>query len=246
MDWSQILNLSAIPALILVALTSLTLLLSLDWRISLLALTLQYAGIFLLILQNWSFEMAATKLVAGWISAALLGMAVNGLVEYQVTGLELRDDHGSKPDGMPAEHQKPPQPDVNEVSINLDTSFPTTFGLPGKSNLGGRIVGLLTAMLVWLTVYTITPRTMIIFPQLGQVQAWAGLLLVGMGLIQLGFSNQAFRVILGLLTILSGFEIFYASIEDSALVAGLLAGISLGLALIGAYLLLAPTMQEEY
>ena len=67
MDWSQIVFRAAIPALILVALTSLVLLLSTDWRISLLALTLQYAGVFFLVLQDWSFEMAATKLVAGWI-----------------------------------------------------------------------------------------------------------------------------------------------------------------------------------
>jgi hypothetical protein len=50
---------------------------------------------------------------------------------------------------------------------------------------------------------------------------------------------------LGLLTVLSGFEILYSAVEVSALVTGLLAGVNLGLALVGAYLLLAPTLEEE-
>ena len=45
---------------------------------------------------------------------------------------------------------------------------------------------------------------------------------------------------IGLLTFLSGFEILYAALENSVLVAGLLAAINLGLALVGAYLASAP------
>ncbi len=62
------------------------------------------------------------------------------------------------------------------------------------------------------------------------------LLLAGMGLLQLGTSAQPFRVVLGLLTVLSGFEIIYAAVESSTLVAALLAAINLSLALTGAYL----------
>lgn len=66
---------------------------------------------------------------------------------------------------------------------------------------------------------------------------WGGLALIGMGLLQLGITSDPFRVILGLLTFLSGFEILYSAVESSALVAALLAVISLGLALAGAYFL---------
>jgi hypothetical protein len=69
---------------------------------------------------------------------------------------------------------------------------------------------------------------------------WGGLLLVGMGLLHLGISTRPFRVLLGLLTALSGFEIIYAAVESSALVAGLLVVINLGLALAGAYFLNLP------
>jgi hypothetical protein len=73
--------------------------------------------------------------------------------------------------------------------------------------------------------------------------AWGSLLLIGMGLLQLGISTQPFRVILGLLTVLAGFEILYATVERSTLVAALLSTVNLGLALSGAYFLNMP--QEE-
>ncbi len=56
-------------------------------------------------------------------------------------------------------------------------------------------------------------------------------------MLQLGFTSQSLNVALGLLTVLAGFEILYAAVEISALVAGLLAGVNLGIALIGAYLI---------
>jgi hypothetical protein len=74
--------------------------------------------------------------------------------------------------------------------------------------------------------------------------AWGSLLLVGMGLLSLGISTQPFRVIVGLLTALSGFEVIYAAVESSALVTGLLVVINLGLALAGAYFLNLPASEE--
>jgi hypothetical protein len=74
--------------------------------------------------------------------------------------------------------------------------------------------------------------------------AWGSLLLAGMGLLQLGTSSQPFRVVLGLLTVLAGFEILYAAVESSTLVAALLSAINLGLALTGAYLLTMPKEEK--
>jgi hypothetical protein len=66
-----------------------------------------------------------------------------------------------------------------------------------------------------------------------------------MGLLQLGMTTQTIKVIIGLLTVLAGFEVFYATIESSVLVAGLLAMITIGLAAAGAYLITLPTMDES-
>jgi hypothetical protein len=63
-------------------------------------------------------------------------------------------------------------------------------------------------------------------------------------LLHLGLTAQPLRVVLGLLTVLSGFEILYAAVESATLVAGLLAAVNLGLALVGAYLLVAPGLER--
>src|SRR5512140_1448078 len=52
--------------------------------------------------------------------------------------------------------------------------------------------------------------------------ALGGLLLIGLGLLHLGITSDSFHVILGLLTVLGGFEILYAAVERSALVTALL------------------------
>ena len=45
-----------------------------DWRWSIILLALQYLGMFVLTLQHWPLSMASVKVVAGWMSAAILGM----------------------------------------------------------------------------------------------------------------------------------------------------------------------------
>jgi hypothetical protein len=66
-----------------------------------------------------------------------------------------------------------------------------------------------------------------------------------MGLLHLGISSQPFRVILGLLTILAGFEILYAAVESSTLVVALLSAVNLGLALTGAYFVVLPREERQ-
>ena len=73
-----------------------------------------------------------------------------------------------------------------------------------------------------------------ILPGTGISVAVGGILLIGMGLLQLGTTNQVLRIVLGLLTTLSGFEILYAAMEGSSLVAALLVVVNLGMGLVGA------------
>ena len=76
------------PAVILIVISSITLVVVRDWRISLGALGFQYVGMFILIVQSWPLELAAVKLVTGWISAAVLGMALMGSPSVLVTERE--------------------------------------------------------------------------------------------------------------------------------------------------------------
>jgi hypothetical protein len=102
----------------------------------------------------------------------------------------------------------------------------------------------LAAVLVWILVFTTTPAVINILPLPAPLVTGA-MLLIGMGLAHLGMTTRPLRVLIGLLTTLSGFELIYAAVENSVLVAGLLAIVTLGLALVGAYLLDASSSGEE-
>jgi len=106
------------------------------------------------------------------------------------------------------------------------------------------IFRLLAAILAGLFAFTGGARLVIWLPEIDVQAAYSTMILISLGLLQLGLTNHPFRVVLGLLTILSGFEILYAAVESSILITGLLAIVTLGLAIVGSYLLTAPTLEE--
>lgn len=187
--------------LLLILATALILLMNRDWRWVLAALGLQYFLTFLLITPSWPLELAAVKLVAGWMAAAVLGL----------TRLNLEEP-------------------LKENGKRLPTS---------------PVFLILSATLVLLVVMAAAPALVDWARQLGVNQAWGGLLLIGMGLLQVGLRGSIFRGIVGLLSLLSGFEILYAAVESSLLVAALLGILNLAIALTGSYLLLAPGLEPQ-
>lgn len=72
----------------------------------------------------------------------------------------------------------------------------------------------------------------------------SGITLAGCGLLMNGFSRHPSMTILGLLEVLSGFELIYAFLVDSVLMTGMLALVTLGLAGIGAYLTFLNSLPE--
>jgi len=99
--------------------------------------------------------------------------------------------------------------------------------------------------IVALAVVGLTPRIESVIPGLGLQVIAGSLLLIGAGVMQLGVTSDLLRVVLALLTLLTGFEILYAAVESSILVAGLLAVTNLGLGIAGSYLLIAGTSPPE-
>lgn len=187
-------------AVVVIAITSTGLLIMRDWRLLILLLAVQFLALFVLTLQHWPIGMASVKVVAGWMSAAILGMTRSGL-----------------PNEDPEEDTWP----------------------------RGRLFRLFSAGIVVLIVAVVTPGVDTIMADAGFPVTNGGLLLIGMGLLHLGISGSILRVTIGLMTILSGFEVLYAAVENSVLVAALLAVINLGLALVGAYLLIASNSHES-
>ena len=101
----------------------------------------------------------------------------------------------------------------------------------------GRAFRLLAASLVVAATASIAPDLSSRLSIITLPVAWGGILSIGMGLIHLGMTSQHSRVIVALLTILAGFELLYAAVEGSILVAAMLATVDIGLALVGAYML---------
>ncbi|HUF00357.1 MAG TPA: hypothetical protein VMN99_13950 [Anaerolineales bacterium] len=186
-------------AVVLIVITSAGLLFARDWRWSIILLAVQYFGMFVLTLQHWPAGMAAVKVVAGWMSAAILGMTRSGLSNEDLTGKNI---------------------------------WPR-----------GRLFRLFATATVVLIVAVVTPSVDTIMAAAGFPVTNGSLLLIGMGLLHLSITARILRVTIGLMTVLSGFEILYSTMEGSVLVAALLAVINLGLALVGSYLLIASNTQ---
>lgn len=189
-------------AVLLVAITSIGLLLARDWRWLIIFLSAQYFGMLILTLLHWPLGMASVKVVAGWMSAAILGMTRSGLP---------REDKTEKQSILPR----------------------------------GRMFRSFAAGIVIVIVATATPRVDAVMANAGFAVTTGSLLLIGMGLLHLGVTDHILRVTIGLMTVLAGFEVLYATVEGSILVAALLAVINLGLALAGSYLLVASNTQIE-
>ena len=115
----------------------------------------------------------------------------------------------------------------------------------GSSIPHGQWFRVVLVFLVILVTTGTTPRIETAIPGLGLPVIAGSLLLIGVGLAHLSTTSDTLNIILGLLTMLSGFEIFYAAIESSILVTGLLAVTNLGLGLTGSYLLIAGTTALE-
>jgi hypothetical protein len=117
-------------------------------------------------------------------------------------------------------------------------------GSDPASGLSGVFFKGFSSILVGVTIYSLVPISLSWFIFASFQQALGGLWLLGLGLLQLAFSRESIRVIIGLLTILSGFEILYATLEASVLMTGLLAVLTVGVAFVGAYLLMASNLEK--
>jgi hypothetical protein len=93
---------------------------------------------------------------------------------------------------------------------------------------------LLVVILIDVVAYTAALN--IPLPEIPPDITLACYLLTGLGLLLLGLSDAPLQVGLGLLTFLSGFDLFYVALEPSLVVAGLLSALSFVIALAMSYL----------
>jgi len=101
----------------------------------------------------------------------------------------------------------------------------------------------LAVILVGLTAYAVAD--VVPLPQLSGGLMRVCYVLMGLGVLLLGLSQDPVRVGLGMLTFLSGFDLFYVGLEPSLVVTGLLGSMSFVIALGVAYVKTAVVANGE-
>lgn len=102
---------------------------------------------------------------------------------------------------------------------------------------GGRPFRAATVLLVAAAAWGISAPYASAIGDLSSSRLTAAVMILAMGLLQLGLSQEQGAAALGLLTALAGFEFVYAGLEPSLALRAVLAGIMLGIALVSSVLL---------
>ena len=200
--------LAAMPAVAGILITAGLLVVSRGWRLNVIALTLQYFFVVLLLTRLIRPEVAAVKGLIGWMICMVFY-----LTERRASALER---------SVAAEGAAQSQRWRRWV-MSARASF-----------------CLLAGILVSVAAYTAVLRVPL--PEVPADVTLACYLLAGLGLLLIGLSEAPMQVGLGLLTFLSGFDLFYVALEPSLAVAGLLGAVSFLIALATAQLRVAQVV----
>ncbi len=189
--------LAAMPAVAGILVTACVLVVSREWRLNILALTLQYFLVVLLLTRLIRPEVAAVKGLIGWMICMV----------FYVTERRVESSAQSQTDA--------------ELHASLRARH---WMMSARASFS-----LLAAIMVSVAAYTAALR--IPLPTVPEDISLACYLLAGLGLLLVGLSDTPLQVGLGLLTFVSGFDLFFVALEPSLAVAGLLGALSFAIAL---------------
>ena len=203
------------PALAAMLLAAALLVIVTDWRLSFVALLVEYNGAALLVTQLVLPEVALVKTLVGLLVVTLLA----------VTGWQAGFGLGLVPEG-----------DVVPPTRRL--GFEVRTGLAFRT---------LAVLMVAVAAAYIASQPRLALPGLADSPALntASYVLMGLGLLNLGLTEEPMNAGMGLLTLLIGFEMFYVAVEPSLAVAALLAGVHFAIGLAISYLALLHYAGEQ-
>jgi hypothetical protein len=203
---SNLLSSLITPALIGLLITASFLVIVNDWRLGFIALAAQYLLAAVLIAQIAVWQVVVVKIIAGLLSVGIL----------YLTGAEV---HFGRKVVLP-------RPEGTE-SLPASARFEFPTGLPFR---------VLAVLMVSLAAWNIATQSDFV---LHGIPSWlnvAGYLLIALSLLNLGLTEEPMNAGLGLLTLLTGFGIFYTAVEPSLAVVALLAAVDFVIALAVGYL----------
>jgi hypothetical protein len=195
--------LAAMPAVAGIFITAGILVISQEWRLNVIALTMQYFFVVLLLTRTIRLEVAAVKGLIGWMICMVFYFTERRVSEFELS--------------LAVEKTAEASQRLKRWVMSARASF-----------------HLLAGLLISVAAYTAALR--IPLPEVPSDITLACYLMAGMGLLLTGLSEEPMQVGVGLLTFLSGFDLFYVALEPSLAVAGLLGAVSFLIALSTAYL----------
>jgi len=215
---SRFVWLAALPAGIGVMVTATLLVVSRDWRLNVFALAVQYLFVTLLMTQIVRVEMAAVKGLIGWVTCVVFY-----LTEQQAHTVAKS---------------------AAEAKVTVGNWFAARMAGWRREGISAQAAfSFMAVTVVAVSVYAAAAALPL--PELSEGLTLICYLLVGLGVLLLGLSRDPLRTGVGMLMILSGFDLFYVALEPSLVVTGLLGSISFVIALGTAFLKAAETVSGE-
>ncbi len=213
---SQFSFLASGPASVGVLLTAALIVIFADWRISVLALAAQSILAGLLYSQILPPQVAGVKMMVGLLIC----------VQLFITA---RTAYAAPPVAAIAEDEPPRQP-VARKTLGVSVGAPF------------RVVATLMVAVVSWQASTSSAL------QLSEVTAPVGLAvfgLIALGLLGLGLTEEPLRVGMYLITVLTGFELYYAAVEPALAVMALLAVMDFAVSLGACYLVVVRSLPQR-
>ncbi len=210
---AQLSFLTTTPAIVGLVVTASLIVIISDWRFSLAALSVQYVLVGLLLTRLIQPQVAVIKVLIGALVCIVLYLTARQVSESSEAPPSERDD---AEDGR---SRRPASP---------------TSKTEGETSLPDLAFRLLAALFVGLAVYSLSER----YP-LPEVPSDIGLAcywLASLGLLVLMLTEEPLKAGMGLLTLVTGFELFYSALERSLSVVGFLGIANFLIALAIAYL----------
>ncbi len=203
------------PAALGVTLTAGLLLIGRDWRLSIAALAAQYGLAVVLFAQVIPPQVSGVKLLVGLLSCLILLLSA----QQAQAGWRKRTTAA-----MPGEQ-------LNLLAVR-GSILPAglTFRLPA-------------ALIVGLAAWALAGQPGGALPDVSADVTQAVFALGGMSLLVIALSEAPLQIGLGLLTFLTGFELFYHAVEPSLSVIALLAMAHFGIAVVTGYVTIVDAVR---
>lgn len=178
-----------------------------------------------------------------WIPLALVAATAFALIVVERPGLQiaiLAAQYASV--AWLSSLALPPQVAAVKVVAGMITCGVLALTVAGShspdESSSGRAFRVIAAILIMGAAIGVGRTNWMRIPDIRPEAIMAAAILMSMGLLQLGLFRTPLRVCIGLITLLSGFEIAYAVIEPALAILALLASVHIGLAMVVSYLTL--------